>query len=193
MLFRSDSPQRLFERFGLLLVCLALGAWFTDQIRLFAVFGAFFLGIFVPRGKLADYAIEKITPLTTLFLLPLFFTYSGLNTQIQLLNSPSDWLFTGLVILAAVAGKMGACYGVARLCRQNHADSLTIASLMNARGLMELIMLNIGLQAGIISPSLFSAMIVMAIVTTLMAAPFFELARRRVQPAVGGELIEPEP
>ena len=181
LLFRQgdDSPQRLFERFGLLLICLALGAWFTDQIRLFAVFGAFFLGVFVPRGKLADYAIDKITPLTTLFLLPLFFTYSGLNTQIQLLNSPADWLFTGLIILAAVAGKMGACYGAARLCRESHADSLTIASLMNARGLMELIMLNIGLQAGIISPSLFSAMIVMAIVTTLMAAPFFELARRR--------------
>lgn len=177
----DDSPQRLFERFGLLLACLALGAWFTDQIRLFAVFGAFFLGAFVPRGKLADFAIDKITPLTTLFLLPLFFTYSGLNTQIQLLNSPCDWLFTGLVILGAVAGKMGACYGVARLCRENHADSLTIASLMNARGLMELIMLNIGLQAGIISPSLFSAMIVMAIVTTLMAAPFFELARRHAK------------
>jgi len=181
LLFKKgdDSSQRLFERFGLLLICLALGAWFTDQIRLFAVFGAFFLGVFVPRGKLTDYAIDKITPLTTLFLLPLFFTYSGLNTQIQLLNSPTDWLFTGLIILAAVAGKMGACYGAARICRENHADSLTIASLMNARGLMELIMLNIGLQAGIISPSLFSAMVVMAIVTTLMAAPFFELARRR--------------
>jgi Kef-type K+ transport system membrane component KefB len=181
LLFKKgdDLSQRLFERFGLLLICLALGAWFTDQIRLFAVFGAFFLGVFVPRGKLTDYAIDKITPLTTLFLLPLFFTYSGLNTQIQLLNSPTDWLFTGLIILAAVAGKMGACYGAARICRENHADSLTIASLMNARGLMELIMLNIGLQAGIISPSLFSAMVVMAIVTTLMAAPFFELARRR--------------
>lgn len=181
LLFKKgdDSSQRLFERFGLLLICLALGAWFTDQIRLFAVFGAFFLGVFVPRGKLTDYAIDKITPLTTLFLLPLFFTFSGLNTQIQLLNSPTDWLFTGLIILAAVAGKMGACYGAARICRENHADSLTIASLMNARGLMELIMLNIGLQAGIISPSLFSAMVVMAIVTTLMAAPFFELARRR--------------
>ena len=175
---REESEERLFERLGLLLICLALGAWFTDQIRLFAVFGAFILGVCVPRGKLADYAIDKITPLTTLFLLPLFFTYSGLNTEIQLLNSASDWLFTGLIVLGAVAGKMGACYATARLCRESHADSLTVASLMNARGLMELIMLNIGLQAGIISSRLFSAMIVMAIVTTLMAAPFFELARR---------------
>ena len=175
---REESEERLFERLGMLLICLALGAWFTDQIRLFAVFGAFILGVCVPRGKLADYAIDKITPLTTLFLLPLFFTYSGLNTEIQLLNSASDWLFTGLIVLGAVAGKMGACYATARLCRESHADSLTVASLMNARGLMELIMLNIGLQAGIISSRLFSAMIVMAIVTTLMAAPFFELARR---------------
>ena len=175
---REESEDRLFERLGMLLICLAIGAWFTDQIRLFAVFGAFILGVCVPRGKLADYAIDKITPLTTLFLLPLFFTYSGLNTEIQLLNSASDWLFTGLIVLGAVAGKMGACYATARLCRESHADSLTVASLMNARGLMELIMLNIGLQAGIISSRLFSAMIVMAIVTTLMAAPFFELARR---------------
>lgn len=173
------TEQRLFERLGLLLVCLALGAWFTDQIRLFAVFGAFILGACVPRGKLADYAIDKITPLTTLFLLPLFFTYSGLNTQIQLLNSAGDWLFTGLIVLGAVAGKMGACYAASRLCGEDPNDSLTVASLMNARGLMELIMLNIGLKAGIISPRLFSAMILMAIVTTLMAAPFFELARRR--------------
>ena len=176
---REESEERLFERLGLLLICLAIGAWFTDQIRLFAVFGAFILGVCVPRGKLADYAIDKITPLTTLFLLPLFFTYSGLNTEIQLLNSASDWLFTGLIVLGAVAGKMGACYATARLCRESHADSLTVASLMNARGLMELIMLNIGLQAGIISSRLFSAMIVMAIATTLMAAPFFEFARRR--------------
>ena len=174
----NDSEQRLFERLGMLLVCLALGAWFTDQIRLYAVFGAFILGACVPRGKLADYAIDKITPLTTLFLLPLFFTYSGLHTEIQLLNSANDWLFTGLIVLGAVAGKMGACYAASRFCGENHADSLTVASLMNARGLMELIMLNIGLQAGIISPRLFSAMIIMAIVTTLMAAPIFEFARR---------------
>jgi Kef-type K+ transport system membrane component KefB len=175
----NDSEHRLFERLGMLLVCLAIGAWFTDQIRLYAVFGAFILGVCVPRGKLADYAIDKITPLTTLFLLPLFFTYSGLHTEIQLLNSASDWLFTGLIVLGAVAGKMGACYAASRFCGENHADSLTVASLMNARGLMELIMLNIGLQAGIISPRLFSTMIIMAIVTTLMAAPIFEFARRR--------------
>jgi Kef-type K+ transport system membrane component KefB len=174
----NETSESLFRRFGMLLVFLALGAWFTDLIRLYAVFGAFILGTCVPRGRLTDYAVEKTAPLTTLFLLPVFFTYSGLNTQIQLLDSWRDWMFSGMIILGAVAGKLGACYAASRLCGQNHADSLTVASLMNARGLMELIMLNIGLQAGIISPRLFSAMVIMAIVTTLMAAPFFEWARR---------------
>lgn len=178
---RDEPRESLFRRFGMLLVFLALGAWFTDQIRLYAVFGAFILGACVPRGRLADYAVEKTTPLATLLLLPVFFAYSGLNTQIQLLDSWHDWAFTGLIVLGAVAGKLGACYAASRLCGQSHTDSLTVASLMNARGLMELIMLNIGLQAGIISPRLFSALVIMAIVTTLMAAPFFEWARRKAR------------
>lgn len=180
---REETEESLFRRFGMLLVFLALGAWFTDQIRLYAVFGAFILGACVPRGRLAEFAVEKTTPLATLFFLPVFFTYSGLHTQIQLLDSWRDWGFTVLIVVGAVAGKLGACYAASRLCGQSHADSLTVASLMNARGLMELIMLNIGLQAGIISPRMFSAMVLMAIATTLMAAPLFEWARRRAREA----------
>ncbi len=175
---QPDSEDALLQQMGMLLVFLVIGAWFTDQIRLYAVFGAFILGACIPRGKLADYAISKTSPLTTMLLLPVFFTYSGLNTQIQLLDSMNDWLIAGLVVIAAVGGKMGACYVAARLCSESRSDALAVASLMNARGLMELIMLNIGLQAGIISPRLFSLMVIMAIVTTLMAAPFFELSRR---------------
>jgi len=179
---RDDGSEALLRQLGLLLVFLSLGAWFTDQIRLYAVFGAFILGVFVPRGRLADFAVEKITPLSTLFLLPVFFTYSGLNTQIQLLDSARDWIFTALCVLGAIGGKLGACYLASRMCGHNHADALTVASLMNARGLMELILLNIGLQAGLITPRFFSAMVIMAIVTTLMAAPLFELARRSARP-----------
>jgi Kef-type K+ transport system membrane component KefB len=87
----------------------------------------------------------------------------------------------GAVVLAAVAGKMGACYLAARWCGEPHGDALTVASLMNARDLMELILLNIGLQAGIITPRFFTMMVVMAVVTTLMTAPLFEFARRRAQ------------
>jgi Kef-type K+ transport system membrane component KefB len=166
---------------SLLLILLVLGSWFTDKIQLYAVFGAFILGVCVPRGPLADHAIRKIGPLTTLLLLPVFFTYSGLNTRLDLLNSVSDWAMAGEVVLAAVAGKMGACYLAARWCGEPHGDALTVASLMNARGLMELILLNIGLQAGIITPRFFTMMVVMAVVTTLMTAPLFEFARRRAQ------------
>lgn len=163
----------------LLLILMAAGSWFTDKIQLYAVFGAFILGACVPRGPLAEHAIRMIGPLTTLLLLPVFFTYSGLNTRIDLLNSLGDWAIAGAVVLAAVAGKMGACYLAARCCGESHSDSLTVASLMNARGLMELILLNIGLQAGIITPRFFTMMVVMAVVTTLMTAPLFEFARRR--------------
>jgi Kef-type K+ transport system membrane component KefB len=166
---------------SLLLILLVLGSWFTDKIQLYAVFGAFILGVCVPRGPLADHAIRKIGPLTTLLLLPVFFTYSGLNTRLDLLNSVSDWAMAGAVVLAAVAGKMGACYLAARWCGEPHGDALTVASLMNTRGLMELILLNIGLQAGIITPRFFTMMVVMAVVTTLMTAPLFEFARRRAQ------------
>ena len=177
---KAPESEADFSRgMSLLLILLVLGSWFTDKIQLYAVFGAFILGVCVPRGPLAEHAIRKIGPLTTLILLPVFFTYSGLNTRLDLLNSLTDWAIAGAVVLAAVAGKMGACYLAARWCGEPHSDSLTVASLMNARGLMELILLNIGLQAGIITPRFFTMMVVMAVVTTLMTAPLFEFARRR--------------
>ena len=89
------------------------------------------------------------------------------------------WGMCAVIIAAAVAGKLAACYGAARLSGSSPSDSLTIASLMNARGLMELILLNIGLQAGLISQTLFTMLVMMAVVTTLMAAPGFRIARRR--------------
>lgn len=177
---KAPQDEAAFTRgMTILLLLLVMGSWFTDQIGLYAVFGAFILGVCVPRGVLAEHAIRKIGPLTTLLLLPVFFTYSGLNTRLDLLNSAADWLLAGAVVLAAVAGKMGACYLAARWCGESHSDSLTVASLMNARGLMELILLNIGLQAGIITPRFFTMMIVMAVATTLMTAPLFEFARQR--------------
>lgn len=179
---KAPESEAGFSRgMAMLLILLVLGSWFTDKIHLYAVFGAFILGVFVPRGPLAEHAIRKIGPLTTLLLLPVFFTYSGLNTRLDLLNSASDWAMAAAVVLAAVAGKMGACYLAARLCGEPHSDSLTVASLMNARGLMELILLNIGLQTGIITPRFFTMMVFMAVVTTLMTAPLFEFARRRAR------------
>jgi Kef-type K+ transport system membrane component KefB len=172
--------QWLFERGSLTetglvvaLATMALGAFVTDAIGLHAVFGAFVAGSAIPRSVARD-VILRIQPLTVSLLLPLFFTYSGLNTKITLIDSAFLWLMCGAVLVAAVAGKGVACWAAARLTGVPPREALGIGVLMNARGLMELIIINIGLSKGIISPSLFATLVIMAIVTTLMASPIFD-------------------
>ena len=156
------------------LVLMILGAFFTDLIGLHAVFGAFVMGAAMPRGVVVRDLIGRIQPLTVALLLPLFFTYSGLNTKIGLLNSGFLWLMCGAVLVAAVVGKGVACWVAARATGVPNREALGIGTLMNARGLMELIIINIGLQRGIISEGLFATLVIMAVVTTLMASPLFE-------------------
>jgi Kef-type K+ transport system membrane component KefB len=156
------------------LACLALGAWFTDLIGLHAVFGAFVMGAAMPRGIVTRDLIGRIQPLTVALLLPLFFTYSGLNTKIGLLNSWFLWGMCAAVLVAAVLGKGVACWLAARWTGISNREALGIGTLMNARGLMELIIINIGLQRGIISPGLFAILVIMAVITTLMASPIFD-------------------
>ena len=160
------------------LLLLMLGAWFTDHIQIYAVFGAFIMGLAMPRGRLTESLQARIEPLTRSLLLPVFFTYSGLHTQLLLVNEASLWGLALVVLLAAVAGKGLACYGAARWHGYPAREAMAVGTLMNARGLMELIILNIGLQAGIITPTLFTLMVLMAVVTTLMASPVF----RRLYP-----------
>jgi Kef-type K+ transport system membrane component KefB len=157
-----------------ILMLVMLGAWFTDFIQIYAVFGAFIMGIAMPRGKFTEELHRMMYPLTVALLLPVFFVYSGLNTKIGLVNSPYLWGLTALVLLVAIVGKGVACYLAARWHGESHKESLAIGTLMNARGLMELIILNIGLQRGIIEPALFTIMVLMAVATTLMATPIFE-------------------
>lgn len=174
--------KQLFVRSGELseaglvvfLALMALGAWFTDRVGLHAVFGAFVMGAAVPRGVISRDLISRIQPLTVALLLPLFFTYSGLNTKIGLLNTPFLWLICGAVLAAAILGKGVACWLAARVTGIPNRESLGIGVLMNARGLMELIIINIGLQRGIISEGLFATLVIMAVVTTLMASPIFD-------------------
>jgi Kef-type K+ transport system membrane component KefB len=156
------------------LVFMTLGAFFTDLIGLHAVFGAFVMGAAMPRGVVVRDLIGRIQPLTVALLLPLFFTYSGLNTKIGLLNSGFLRLMCGAVLIAAVVGKGVACWLAARATGVPNREALGIGTLMNARGLMELIIINIGLQRGIISEGLFATLVIMAVVTTLMASPLFE-------------------
>ncbi|MDP7724005.1 cation:proton antiporter [Mycobacterium sp. TY814] len=164
------SPPVLTTVLILLMAC----AWFTDTIGIYAIFGAFILGVAMPSGFFADRLTAMLEPLVTTFLLPLFFVYSGLNTQIGLLNSPTLWAVTLGILLVSIAGKGVACSVAARLKKVPWRESVALGSLMNARGLIELILLNIGLQAGIITPALFTILVLVAIVTTLMATPIFE-------------------
>ncbi len=163
--------------FVLMLVMLCAGI--TDAIGIYAVFGGFILGTAMPRGLFAHEIERRLEPLTTNFLLPLFFVYSGLNTRLGLLDSLMLWAVAFVILLAACFGKGVACWLAARLNGEENREALAIGTLMNARGLMELIILNIGLERGVITPTLFTIMVMMAIVTTLMASPVFEFVYRR--------------
>lgn len=171
---------------ALALALMATGAWFTDLIGLHAVFGAFVTGAVMPRGAFSQEVVRRVQPLTVALLLPLFFTYSGLNTQITLLNSWYLWAVCGAVLLAAVMGKGIACAMAARYAGLPLREALGIGTLMNARGLMELIIINIGLQRQIITPGLFAILVIMAVVTTLAASPAF----RWLVPPRGGGRVE---
>jgi Kef-type K+ transport system membrane component KefB len=170
------------------LLVLMMGAFTTDAMGIYAVFGAFIAGLAMPRGRFTEEATRNLDLLTTTFLLPVFFVYSGLNTQIALLDSAHIWGVALLLIALSIGGKGLACLAAARVAGEPWRESLTIGILMNARGLMELIILNIGRERGIITPTLFTMMVLMAIVTTLMASPLFELVYGRGRtPMAAGE------
>lgn len=172
--------------FAWTLLFLIAGAYFTDAVGIYAVFGAFLIGAAMPRGKFAEILRERLEHVTVGLLLPFFFVYSGLNTKLSLVNTPALWAIVGLVLVAAIAGKGIACALAARASGETWRDAAAIGTLMNARGLMELIILNIGLQQGVITPTLFTIMVVMAIVTTLMASPLFRwIYRSAPQPTPG--------
>jgi len=167
------------------LTVLMLSAWTTDAIGIYAVFGAFIAGVAMPRGRFVEEMTANVDLLTTTFFVPVFFVYSGLNTRIGLLASPQLWALALVLLVIAIAGKGLACMTAARAAGEAWREAITIGVLMNARGLMELIILNIGLERGVITPTLFTIMVVMAVVTTLMASPLFELVYGRVVVAGG--------
>jgi Kef-type K+ transport system membrane component KefB len=164
-----------------------LCAWAMDAIGIHAVFGGFVLGACLPRGALSERLRERLQPLVVVFLLPLFFTYSGLKTQLSVFVDPAMLLPAIAILLASFGGKAVACWAAARLAGEPPRDAMAIGALMNARGLMELILINIGLQAKVIEPGLFSILVIMAILTTLMATPLFNRIMR------GRPVAEPAP
>lgn len=159
---------------GITLMLFMLAVWITDGIGIHAVFGGFLLGIAMPRGLFAREIQRQLEPFAVVFLLPMFFTFSGLNTRLDMVNNLQMLLVAIAVIAAACLGKAGACWAAARWHGEDNRTALAVGMLMNARGLMELIIINIGLEKGVIREGLFSVLVLMAIVTTLMASPMFE-------------------
>ena len=155
---------------------LMLSSYATEVIGIHALFGAFMAGAIMPDNmRFRNIFIEKVEDVALVLLLPLFFVFTGLRTQIGLLDDPYLWQVTGLIILVAVVGKFVGSALAAKFVGQNWKDSLSIGALMNTRGLMELIVLNIGYDLGVLTSEIFAMMVIMALVTTFMTGPALNL------------------
>ena len=169
-----------FERVPvwLVLVVVLVSAWTTEQIGIHAIFGGFLAGVVMPRRDPWRRELhDRMETLVTYLLLPVFFVVVGLGTRVDMLTSPALWAVTALVIAVAVAGKFGGATLAARASGETWRSSATIGLLMNTRGLTEIVILTVGLELGVITPTLFTIMLLMAIVTTLMATPLLRLIR----------------
>jgi Kef-type K+ transport system membrane component KefB len=157
---------------ALVLVALLLSALATELIGIHALFGAFLLGAVIPHDSaIARVMPHKIEDLVTILLLPAFFAFSGMRTEIALISGLDKWLLCGVIVIVATAGKFGGACVAARLTGLGWRPAAALGVLMNTRGLMELIALNIGLDIGVISPTVYAMMVLMALVTTMATAP----------------------
>ncbi|EME64716.1 cation:proton antiporter [Amycolatopsis decaplanina] len=179
--FVARAPAARLHRVApLSVVGVLVCAMATEWIGVHAMFGAFVFGVVFPRDNpIATWLHDKAGGLTTALMLPLFFAYSGLRTDIGLLSGGGAWLWCGAILLVAVAGKFGGSALAARAVGENWNRSLQVGALMNCRGLTELVVLNIGLDLGVLSPALFTMMVIMALVSTAMAAPMATWFARR--------------
>lgn len=196
LLAKAMNSERMGVDQRVLVTAMTLfaAAWFTDKIGLYAVFGAFCVGIAFPRTPAADAVLAKVMPIGRIVFLPLFFTYSGLNTRFALLADPKLLAFAVLCVVVAIVGKLGASWGAARLAGEPPAIASRVGVLVNARGLMQLIALNVGLAAGIVSPALFTVLVLVALVTTIMTAPLLSrLDRRDARKGTTEVLLTAEP
>ncbi|HXE52996.1 MAG TPA: cation:proton antiporter, partial [Tepidisphaeraceae bacterium] len=180
-----DRQGRLSQGVVAIILLLALAsACVTQAIGIHALFGAFLMGVMMPKGaRFVREVSEKVEDYTVILLLPIFFAYSGLRTEIGLLNSSSLWLDTALIILVACLGKFGGSSIAARVTGMPWREASAIGILMNTRGLMELVILNIGRDLGVISEAVFAMMILMALTTTALTQPILNLIYPTLIPA----------
>lgn len=172
-----EAINKTFVAFILLI--LIISSCITETIGIHALFGAFMAGVVMPSNLgFRKVMMEKVEDISLVFFLPLFFAFTGLRTQIGLINSPELWMVCLLLVTVAIVGKLGGCAIAARLVGESWKDSLTIGTLMNTRGLMELIALNIGYEMGVLPPPIFVILVIMALVTTFMTTPLLHLVER---------------
>jgi len=173
----KETINKGIVAFIFLILILSAGA--TQIIGIHALFGAFLAGVIMPANlSFRKILTEKLEDITLTLLLPLFFVFTGLRTEIGLLNTPELWMLCALFIVVGVAGKFLGTSVAARMTGESHRNSLSLGALMNARGLMELIVLNIGYEMGILPPTIFVILVIMALVTTIMTAPALSLINR---------------
>ena len=165
---------------AIMLVLALICAWITEALGIHALFGAFIAGAVVPANRpIARETIRKLEDITVVFLVPLFFAFAGLRTSLALVEGATMWIYAGIIILVAIVGKLGGCGLAARFSGMPWRESAALGILMNTRGLMELVVLNIGLDIGVIGPELYAMMVVMAIVTTFLTTPLLSLVYKR--------------
>jgi len=160
---------------ALVLLLVFLSAWVTERLGIHALFGTFLMGVIMPKSQEFVHALsDKLEDITVVVLLPLFFAFTGLRTSIGLVSGAEMWAYCALIVAVAITGKFGGASLSARLTGMSWREAGAIGILMNTRGLMELVILNIGLEIGVISPAVFAMMVLMALVTTFMTTPLLE-------------------
>ena len=173
---------------AVLLLCMLASSWSTEWLGVHALFGAFFAGAIMPKeNAFAEDVRDKLRPLVVVFLVPLFFSLTGLRTTFGLINSREMLFYSGLVFLVAIAGKFGGSTVAARIMRTPWREGVAIGILMNTRGLIELVILNIGLDIGVLTRPLFSMMVFMTVGTTCMTTPLLSWIYPNPRSTVGSE------
>ena len=173
---RQRDAGLSYEMLGFVVATVLASAAATEAIGIHPLFGAFLAGVCFPRIERWQSAVRmRLDTIVSLLLLPLFFALTGMRTRLDLLSGAQMWLWTGVVLIAAVAGKMGGAILAARWTGQSWRDAMALGALLNTRGLVELVVLNIAYNAHVFSPTLFTMLVIMALVTTMITSPILNL------------------
>jgi Kef-type K+ transport system membrane component KefB len=189
---RQETRRSATTKDGIVVVCAALllAALATDRIGIHALFGAFLIGTVIPHDSvLARDIRQKFEDLVVVLFVPVFFAFTGMRTQIGVVHGWHEWMICGVIIAVASLGKFGGAFAAARFTGLDWRESTALGILMNTRGLMELIVLNVGLDLGVISPTLFGMLVLMAVVTTLATTPILHA----VTPTRDFEIVDTAP